>query len=101
MEARHLHGTIKMYERDETVEWMGRTVTVVTDGRPIELLQRYPCSVDATVLVAMSSASVPLFLALSTLSGRRVRMMLRVGHVLRGLKSWIGPAARQMMRGRR
>jgi hypothetical protein len=48
MEAHHLPERIKVHEKDETVEWRGRTLTVVTDRHPIEVLQRYPSSVNAT-----------------------------------------------------
>jgi hypothetical protein len=39
---------IKVNEKDEPVEWRGRNLTVVTDGRHVEVLQRYPRRVDAT-----------------------------------------------------
>ena len=48
MKGRRLHVMIKVHEKDKTVEWRERTLTIVTDGRPIEVLQRYPSSVDAT-----------------------------------------------------
>lgn len=43
-----LHGIIKVHKKDETVEWRGHTLTIVTDGCLIEVLQHYLISVDAT-----------------------------------------------------